>query len=84
MKYKRYYPDFFDYPEEIIEFNTLAELMPQIYVPESTKNYSLRFERIHETRIRVSLHYDRNDIWVRGYIHGTKEDLDRISTKVFS
>jgi hypothetical protein len=82
MKYKRYYPDFFDYPEEIIEFNTLAELVPQIYVPESTKNYSLRFERIRETRIRVSLHYDRNDIWVRGYIHGTKEQLDRISTCV--
>ncbi len=86
MQYKRYYPAFYDMTgeeSELIAFNSLDELIPQIYIPESSKNkpYSLKCVRTSETQITVSLIESAVDIWVRGFIYGEKAELDSIATK---
>lgn len=85
MIYKRYYPKFMDIDasgREEIEFTTVAELRPRIYIPDSTKSHELVFYRHHPDQIVVSVHYGPDEYWVRGFIFGTREELDTVATFV--
>lgn len=83
MIYKRYYPKFMDVDadmRETIEFTSISELLPRIYIPDSSKPHELVFYRHHRDQIIVSLHYGPDDHWVRGFIFGDRDDLDKVAT----
>lgn len=85
MIYKRYYPEFMDVDvseREEIEFTTVAELRPRIYIPDSTKPHELVFYRHNPDQIVVSVHWGPDEHWVRGFIFGTREALDTVATFV--
>jgi len=83
VKFKKYFPEFYDINPDIKEFESLEELLKSI---ELLPNYSWKYDDYFNCQLLIQERFDHSKWWVVGYVYDydLSKELSKINYKLFT